>query len=385
MSGWITARLPRTLHPGAWWLWALGLATAASRTTNPLLLAVILGVSGYVVVARRDSAPWALGFRLYLYLGGFIILMRVIFRIVFGGGQGVHVLIRLPEIPLPEWAAGIRLFGPVALEQLLGGFYDGLRLATMVVCVGAANALANPKRMLKALPGALYEVGAAVVVALSVAPQLVESVLRVRRARRLRGGAVRGMRVLRGIVIPVLEDAVIRSLALAAAMDSRGYGRTGYLSRTARRLTGVLMTAGLVGVCVGVYGMLDGTTARYLGVPMLAAGLAVAGLGIAFAGRRVRHTAYLPDRWRGAEILTACCGIGAGALVYLTSQVDPANLYPALDPLAWPQLSPLPAAAILLALLPAWLTPPPNAPSGEATGGRAAPDPVPVGAEEVGT
>ena len=30
---------PRWLHPGAWWLWALGLATAASRTTNPLLLA----------------------------------------------------------------------------------------------------------------------------------------------------------------------------------------------------------------------------------------------------------------------------------------------------------------------------------------------------------
>src|ERR671939_669735 len=24
------------LHPGAWWLWALGLGTAASRTTNPL-------------------------------------------------------------------------------------------------------------------------------------------------------------------------------------------------------------------------------------------------------------------------------------------------------------------------------------------------------------
>ena len=34
----VVSRLPRTLHPGAWWLWALGLATAASRTTNPLLL-----------------------------------------------------------------------------------------------------------------------------------------------------------------------------------------------------------------------------------------------------------------------------------------------------------------------------------------------------------
>ena len=46
-------RLPRALHPGAWWLWALGLATAASRTTNPLLLALIIAVVG----VRRVRPP----------------------------------------------------------------------------------------------------------------------------------------------------------------------------------------------------------------------------------------------------------------------------------------------------------------------------------------
>jgi len=52
-------RLPRVLHPVAWWIWALGLATAASLTTNPLLLALVLGVAGIVVAARRTDAPWA--------------------------------------------------------------------------------------------------------------------------------------------------------------------------------------------------------------------------------------------------------------------------------------------------------------------------------------
>ena len=37
------ARLPRDLHPVAWWVWALGLATAASFTTNPLVLLTIVG------------------------------------------------------------------------------------------------------------------------------------------------------------------------------------------------------------------------------------------------------------------------------------------------------------------------------------------------------
>ena len=40
------ARLPRALHPGAWWLWALGMAAAASRTTNPILLLLIVGGGG---------------------------------------------------------------------------------------------------------------------------------------------------------------------------------------------------------------------------------------------------------------------------------------------------------------------------------------------------
>ena len=29
---------PRSLHPGAWWLWAVALAAAASRTQNPVPL-----------------------------------------------------------------------------------------------------------------------------------------------------------------------------------------------------------------------------------------------------------------------------------------------------------------------------------------------------------
>ncbi|MBO4161312.1 CbiQ family ECF transporter T component [Micromonospora antibiotica] len=356
---WSAARLPRGLHPGAWWLWALGLATAASHTTNPLLLALLVAVAALTVLRRRTDAPWALAFRMYLVLGAVIITMRVVFRIVFGGGQGEHLLVSLPEIPLPEWAAGIRLFGPVALEQVLGGFYDGLRLATMLVCLGAANALANPKRLLKAVPGALYAVGTAVVVALSVAPQLVESVLRVRRARRLRGATGRGMRALRGIALPVLADALDRSLALAAAMDSRGYGRTAAVPAGQRAATGALVLGGLVGVCAGTYGLLDSTGSGYLGLPMLLAGLAVAVTGMLLAGRRVHRSRYRPDRWHPAELLVAGCGIAAAAVTLLAGSVAPELLYPPVSPLTWPEVTPLMLLAVAAAAGPAWLAPPP--------------------------
>ncbi|GLY24600.1 energy-coupling factor transporter transmembrane component T [Micromonospora sp. NBRC 101691] len=365
------SRLPRTLHPGAWWLWALGLATAASHTTNPLPLALLIGTAAFVVVRRRSDAPWAMAFRMYLLLGTVIIAMRVVFRIVFGGGQGEHILVRLPEIPLPEWAAGIRLFGPVAVEELLGGFYDGLRLATMLICLGAANALANPKRLLKAVPGALYAVSTAVVVALSVAPQLVESVLRVRRARRLRGGSGKGLRALRGVALPVLADALDRSVALAAAMDSRGYGRTAAVPTGRRAVTGALVLAGLVGVCVGVYGLLDATAPDYLGGPMLLGGLVTALTGMLIAGRQVVRSRYRPDRWRLAELAVAGCGLTAAALVMLAGSVDPARLYPPVSPLNWPELTPLTVLAVAVAVAPAWLAPPPaTARHGTPGGGR---------------
>ncbi|WP_067479202.1 energy-coupling factor transporter transmembrane component T family protein [Actinomadura hibisca] len=353
--------LPRDLHPGAWWVWTLGLAVAASRTTNPWLLLTIVAVVCHVVVVRRGEAPWAMAFRIYLVLGATIVALRVGFRLVFGGAEGSTIVLRLPEIPLPAWAAGIRLFGDVSAESLLGGLYDGLRLATMVICLGAGNALANPKRLLKAMPPALYEIGTAVTVALSVFPQLAESVLRVRQARKLRGGTGgRRFHALRTIVIPVLEDALDRSLRLAASMDSRGYGRSGTARPRARFTTGLLMIVGLGGVCVGIYATLDGSTPRFLALPVLLAGLAVALAGFRLAGRRVRRTRYRPDRWRAAELVVAASGVAVAAALFLTSGVDPTNLNPSLTALSWPLLSWPPLAGVLLGVLPAFLTPPPE-------------------------
>jgi len=189
------------------------------------------------------------------------------------------------------------------LEAVLGGFYDGLRLATMLVCLGAANALANPRRLLRTMPPALHEVSTAVVVALSVFPQLAESLVRVRRARRLRPQPQSGrVRALLGVVVPVLEDALDRSLLLAASMDSRGYGRRGDRSRRAVAVTGALLVAGLCGICVGVYALLDATTPRFLAGPVLLGGVVVGLLGLGLAGRGVQRTAYRPDRWRLPEL-----------------------------------------------------------------------------------
>jgi energy-coupling factor transport system permease protein len=355
------ARIPRALHPIAWWVWAIGLAVAVSRTTNPLLLVLVLVVLGLVVSSRRTQAPWARAFRYYLALAVVIIVIRIVFRVLFAApvSLGDHVLLDLPTLQTPGWYAGIQVLGPVTLEAVLAATVDGLRLGTLMCCIGAANALANPRRALRVLPGALYELGIILVVAISVAPQLVESIQRVRNARRLRAGSQKGLRALGGILMPVLEDALDRSLLLAAAMDSRGYGRQGTQTPGTRRLTAGLLVAGLMGLCAGAYGLLDGSAPSLLGLPSLAVGAVLCVAGLALGSRRVTRTTYRPDPWWWPEWVVAGCGVLTAVVFFLTSRYDPLNLAPVVGPLAWPSLPLVPTLAVLLAALPAVVAPPP--------------------------
>lgn len=338
----MTARLPRDLHPVAWWVWALGLAAAASFTTNPLVLLTIVAVATVVVLARRSAQPWADAFRLYVVVAVVIVVMRVLFRVLLGGGEGGRVLLDLPEVPLPDFVLGLRLLGPVTQESLLYGLYDGLRLGTIVICVGAANALANPKRLLRSVPAALHEIGTALVVAVTVLPQLVESARRVRAAQALRAGDDRRTGRLRRYLVPVLEDALERSLRLAAGMDTRGYGRAAGAPRAERRVTGGLMLVGVSGVAVGTYALLDSTAPRLLATPMLLLGVAAAVAGLVLAGRRVGRTRYRPDPWRWPEGAVMASGLATGVVIWWVSghQV----------PVAYPDLATFPPVT-LVALL----------------------------------
>ncbi|MGH8889379.1 MAG: CbiQ family ECF transporter T component [Acidothermaceae bacterium] len=354
----LAAREPRPLHPGAWWAWSLALGATATRTTNPLLLGLLLATAAFVVAARRGPyGGRAFGF--FLRLGVFVIVIRLVFEIVFGNSLPGTVIVRLPSLPLPSVLTGLRIGGPVTTQALLTATYSGLQLATLLICVGAANSLASPRRLLRALPGALYEVGVAITVAMSFAPQLADAVVRVRRARRLRGFASSGLRGWIGVALPVLQDALERSIDLAAAMDSRGFGRRGPVSLRRRRLTTAAVLAGLLAVACAVYGLLDSGSPAIVGVPLLIAGSVIAAGSILLGGRGVVRSKYRPDPWRGPEWFTICAGAAALAGTILAGRSFPGSLQTGTYPIVAPEL-PWPAlVGIVIALAPAWLSPRP--------------------------
>lgn len=370
-------RRARSLHPWAWWAWAAGTAAALSLTTNPLLVVLVVAALALVVATRRSDAPWARSTGTYLVIALVVIAVRMVFQILMGSRRSGTVLFTLPQVPLPSWAAGVSLGGPVSAEALLSTLYESLSLAAVLLCFGAANSLANPRSTLKSVPAALHDVSVAVVIAISVFPQVIASVHRVRRARRLRGSTVRGPRALAGIVIPVLEDAVEASMHLARGMESRGYGRTRD-DRRVRRGTTALLVVSLMALTVGVYlvltdpqGFLAGDAAcrpgtwchlltgggsgRRLGIAVVALALVGTVAGLRSTGRRLGVTRYRPDPWTWRATLTALCGVGALALTIWAGQVSPDDVRVTVPPLTWPPLTPLMLVIAAVVAAPTWL------------------------------
>jgi len=156
------AATARSLHPAAWWVWAAAVAAAAMLTTNPFLLAALGAVAVYTVAARRPRDAAAVPLVLFLRLGLVVIVLRVVLQVLFGDRLAGHELFALPQVPLPSWAAGVSIGGPVTAESLLLAFDEGLQPAVVMAEAphGTAPSLlgknvANPMGMVLACAAAL--------------------------------------------------------------------------------------------------------------------------------------------------------------------------------------------------------------------------------------
>ena len=217
----------------------------------------------------------------------------------------------------------------------------------------------RPRRLLRYLPATLYDVGTAVVVGLTFAPQLLSDARAVRSARALRGHDGRGVRGTGTPAVPVLETAFDRSLGLAASMESRGYGRAVRTTPRGRRTASVLAVVGTLGVLAGLYGLLDSSVGGVLGLPLLVIGVVVAGTSLAIGASRDGRSGHRRDPWTWTETLTVVCGAVPAGVLVVASALGWTGIVP-LPRAGPPALPVLTVLAVLVAALPAWFTPRPR-------------------------
>lgn len=298
------------IHPSSWWLLGGALAILAGSAINVFTPLAISLVSIALILIFRENATWAKSLSFYLYLAGLVVAIRILFRIVFSYSSFQNdIALALPRFQLNLGFTQIEFLGKVSWTSLNGALVDGLRLAAIILAVALATTLANPRKLLKNAPGALYEIATSVSVAINLAPQLIESLHRVRRARSLRGKSKRTSR-LTGIVIPIIEDTLDRSLLLAASMDARGFGRRGKQSNSELFIARLLGLIALLANLFGIFTLLSGL-GDWLALILIGFGIVSGLVSVKITSRRKVRTSLNKQARSAADysLLVALIGL----------------------------------------------------------------------------
>jgi energy-coupling factor transport system permease protein len=318
----------KALNPVTWWLLGLSLAILAGLSQWISVLASLASAALLGIVLFSPPQVRRSSLRLYGGTAVAVLVVRVGFRIVFNSPAVSEIALVLPELHFHFLGMNFYLLGAVSRISLLAGLTDGLRLTAIVLAVGLAASVANPRKLIRSAPTVLYEFATATTIAINVAPQLVTSLNRVRRARTLRGGSA-GLGNLKGLIIPVLEDTIQRSLDLAASMDSRGFGRRGAMRL---RVVYSARAAGGIGVMllgISSYLILAVNNSAPMGLGLLLLGLASIAVSARLAGMyRVRTRLILAKASLADWAIRLLC-----LLLILLAGV--ANLDPGLNLLGW--------------------------------------------------
>lgn len=201
--------------------WSAAALTISLTTGNPVYRGLVVLIALNVLVAlhrpRALLRPLVAG----VCAAGVVATLIT----VFASHTGSHVLFRLPDaIPV--------LGGNVTLEALVFGLSTALGIAAAVMSGAALSVIVEPHEMVDALPRWLARSGAALGTALNLVPAVGRSATEIRDAQRMRGSSTGRIGDWPHVAVPVVLTAIEQSMALAEAMEARGYGaarRTHYV------------------------------------------------------------------------------------------------------------------------------------------------------------
>ncbi len=335
-------------HPAAWAGWLAAGMTMVFLTSNPLYLATIALVALVVYVASRRDDRRSLDLLLPIWL---LFTLSMLPLNLLTGSSGATPLFDLPELTLPGWLASVTFGGTITAESTAYAASRAVGIMAIVLMVCAFNGAIDHFRLLKLVPPGLAQLGIIVTVALLLLPETVARATALREARLLRGHRG-GIRAYSALLIPLLAEALERSVQRAESLDARGFGR---LEAGSNAMASVLTVA-----CVAIAAS-AAFASYYTSHHALTMTIAVAASGAALVAvwRQGRenaavHMRRLPLSSRDIAVLAAAL---VGAIVFVTLRATETGgiTYLPFPEVAVPAFGPAGAAAALLLLAPALL------------------------------
>ena len=281
----------RVYDARTWLVWLLAGGLLVLLTRNPLYLLLLLAVSRVVqsVCEPPEPALWRLPF---WRIAALILTFSTLFNLLTAHlGETV-----LTTLPAGWWLIG----GHLTLEAAVYGFVAGLSLVALLSFFLAFNTIVPAQELTGLTPGALYELGLVMLIALTYVPETARQFGRIRDAQAIRGHHLRRVSDWRPIVIPLLIGGLERAMNLAETMVARGYGSTEAVAMPLR--TRLLLLAGLA---LALGGALRLAWGGGDGWALVLAGVLAVGLAYRDLSRRAPRTRYRPRRltWADAFVI----------------------------------------------------------------------------------
>ncbi len=337
---------------GAWLAWLAAASIAVFLTSNPLYLATACLV-GLTVYASIPGKARQRVYGLIIKVGLFFALLSIPFNLLTGSA-GPTVLFELPRLTFPGWLGGVTLGGAATAESLLYAIDRALRLMALLLFAAAFNVGVDHYRLLRLMPSALKQMGVVITVSVLLIPQAVGQARAVMEAQRLRGRAVRGLRSLAGLTVPVLAGALERSLQRAESLDARGFGNLDPSAGGRNRWAVLLSVGGLGLAACGAFAYF-----YYSGAPLAAgaamtSGVVLVGLAVRVQGAGDGGSRYSQEPWTGRDgLVVGCASLSTVLLVSLRVLGTGDATYIPYPSVTAPAFHPLGALAFLLLLAPA--------------------------------
>lgn len=306
---------------------------------NPwLLLQVLVAVSVVRAVWRPVMADRGMGW--FLKLAAVLMLVGIAFN-VLTVHAGDRVIVELPA----TWPI---VGGILTWNALVYGVLGGVALFTLVLTGITVSTLVSWIDLFHVLPRRLAPIAVTGSVAWAFLPQTAVAWRQIREAQTMRGHRFRGVRDFVPIVVPLLAGGLDRSLVLAEALESRGFGASADTPMPVQNphrdmAFGGLVVTGLGGLAVAVYCLAVGMT-TWAVIAGLAGSISLAALVRTSPTSLPARTRYRTLVWTGADTVVTSASLIAASVVIVWNGAAPGalafNPYPSLTvPQAeWPVL-----------------------------------------------
>ena len=325
------------VNAGAWLAWFAGAALVPMVSRNPLYLALALLVVLAVHLSTPRSGSLARAWRLVLLIGTTLATFSVGFNLLTVHA-GDRVLARLPDA-LPV------VGGPLTWNALVYGVTSALSIATLLLAAATLSAAVRQADLIRLLPARVAALGVAGAVALTLVPQTIAAARDIYVAQRARGHRFRSPRDAASLLAPLLGAGLERSLVLAEALETRGFGGSAVAQPRPRRrlpLAGAAVATVAAAASIGFGRVLPG-------IALLAVALA---LSVAAAPAPAPRSRFRPLVW-DAPSLAVTGAAGLAVTLLAVALFGGALAYDPFPRLAAPPFDPLAGGAVLLLLAPA--------------------------------